>query len=193
MGCATKWVPPSDSHHRLVAIWIVVVVIMTCLGFVYFPLCMDLHKDGNYLAAGCKGFDNTGCEVKLIDLRNTSKFVGEFKGHSHDVTGVKFSSLGNGDEDLLISSSKDGSVYVRDNRSTNKEEDCVLASHLTGKNLTSLDTIPGGASDKHEFVVGATDGSMLLLSHSIKRSNEIKVDFATAEFFDAAGDVAATD
>ena len=151
---------------------------------------MDLHSDGNHLAAGCKGFDNTGCEVKLIDLRNISQFVGEYKGHSHDVTGVKFSTSqhGESEQDLLISSSKDGSVYVRDNKRSNKQEDCVLASHLTGKNLTSLDVFPINSSEnKHTFAVGATDGSLQLMSYSSKHANEIKVDFATAEYFDASG------
>jgi WD40 repeat protein len=80
-------------------------------GYVYFPLCMDIHSSGHYMATGCKGFDSTGCEVKLWDLRNTSKFVSEYVGHGQDVTACKFSEM---HSNLLVSGSKDGSVIAWD-------------------------------------------------------------------------------
>ena len=82
--------------------------------FVYFPLCMALHADGNLLAAGCKGFDGVGCEVKLFDVRNTKTPLSEFHSHRHDVTGCRFSMNSAGVTRGLISVSKDGSIALWD-------------------------------------------------------------------------------
>jgi len=164
--------------------------VLFCKGFVYFPLCMDIHQEGNLIATGCKGFDSTGCEVKIIDIRNPSSFIREYKGHTHDVTGVRFSSY----EDLY-SVSKDGSIYVRNHTLEEKE---VLANYLSGKNITSLDLINNNSnnnsssnnsnnnSDKQEFVIGSTDGSISILSYDKKyKPNEIIVEFSTTEYFTA--------
>lgn len=70
--------------------------------YVYFPVSVDVHASGHYLASGCKGFNTTGGgEVKLWDLR-MDKVVQEFTRHSFDVTGCRFVG------DNVLSVSKDG-------------------------------------------------------------------------------------
>lgn len=191
-------------------------------GYVYFPLCMDFHSNGHLLASGCKGFDSVGCEVKLIDLRNTSKFVKEFKGHSHDVSGVSFersaavasaSDLHESSSDLLYSISKDGSVIARDVRCDAESSDAsnhvadsssgggaLVASLLTGKNLTCLGAaqLSEGQSSA-QLAVGATDGSLLLVSlrEAVSAAGnpgggnsrpQLTVDFSSREFFDPSAE-----
>lgn len=106
-------------------------------GYVYFPLCMDIHKDGFMMATGCRGFNFVGCEVKLWDLRNTSKFLSEFKGHGQDVNSCKFLH----DDKVLLSASKDGSVIAWDIHSLHrKSSKSVAASSITGKELPYTDS-----------------------------------------------------
>lgn len=80
--------------------------VSTIPGYVYFPLCMSVHSSGYLLATGCKGFNGVGCEIKVWDVRSTSKPVSELKYHSQDVTDCKFSV----DGDYLYSCSKDGTI-----------------------------------------------------------------------------------
>lgn len=88
-------------------------------GFVYFPTSLVLSSSSSHLAAGCKGFNKNGCEIKIWDLRggksdNTNSRSGNspmkiqdlLGGHEHDVTGVRFV---NGDESLM-SVSRDGTL-----------------------------------------------------------------------------------
>ena len=87
--------------------------------------CFNTPLDGKYLATGSKGFNSVGCEVKIWDLRKTSAPFAELKGHSHDVVGVKYSEGGSSGARgssspgvpgglKLISTSKDGSIFVWD-------------------------------------------------------------------------------
>ena len=124
-------------------------------GFVYFPLSIDIHPTNNTLATGCKGFDASGCQVKLWDLRCTSKPVVELSGHTQDVTACKFSPDGN----LLVSVSKDGCIFSWDTAQTTQ-------SRLsTGKILTSLTFVDSEmitTRNHGAFAIGSFDGSVSL-------------------------------
>jgi WD40 repeat protein len=122
-------------------------------GFVYFPVCMAVHPEGNLLATGCKGFDGVGCTVKLWDLRNAAQPVAEYAGHSQDVVGCAFSAR---DSDLLLSTSKDGSVRVWDTTSGSAEmskPSAVASIPHTGKLNSCLAVPPGAIED-----LGVTKG-----------------------------------
>ena len=86
-------------------------------GFVYFPTSLTVSNEGNLLAAGCKGFNGNGCEVKIWDLRvgngKSPNLLHELGGHEHDVTGVRFMKNNTAEipEDYLVSVSRDG--YMR--------------------------------------------------------------------------------
>ena len=71
----------------------------------YFPLHLSYEEGGRLLAAGCKGFNGAGSEVRLFDVRfPTATATGtagtssetpqgerrHFTGHRQDVTGVSF-------------------------------------------------------------------------------------------------------
>lgn len=78
-------------------------------GFVYFPTCMTLDSSsGHMLAAGCKGFNGVGCDIKLWDLRyvKPGAFLNELRGHDADVTSCRYI----GDDSALISCSRDGTM-----------------------------------------------------------------------------------
>mmetsp|Transcript_11837 Transcript_11837/g.17914 ORF Transcript_11837/g.17914 Transcript_11837/m.17914 type:complete len:351 (+) Transcript_11837:91-1143(+) len=79
-------------------------------GFQYFPSCLAQSNCGNLLAAGCKGFNGVGCDIKVWDIRcvRTGKFLREFSGHQQDVTGCKFISVR--DIPGIVSVSRDCSV-----------------------------------------------------------------------------------
>jgi len=90
------------------------------VGFVYFPLAMDVHASGSFVATGCKGFDNLGADVKVWDLRATKGGTQgnvkvesataphfSYSGHGMDASSVKFIA-----RDTILSAGKDGSVMV---------------------------------------------------------------------------------
>lgn len=123
-------------------------------GYVYFPLCLALHRDEFILASGCKGFNSVGCGVVLWDIRNSSKPLHEFRGHSQDVTMCAF--LPN-HPDVLLTGSKDGSIMAWDCNSLSP-----LKSYSIGrKPLSSLCVI-----DSDLFAVAAMDGSISILKYS---------------------------
>eukprot|EP01038_Epipyxis_sp_PR26KG_P004742 gene4742-6653_t len=180
-------------------------------GYIYFPLCMDIHDNGYLLATGCKGFNSVGCEVKLWDFRNTSQAICDYKGHSQDVTGCKFSKQQLSNETgLLYSCSKDGTIFAWDWKATgNKTQDNVIDSFQTsGKNLSCMaltesianEEVPKKSSQKvvESLVMGSIDGSILISSlyertklNSKKETNqstssvdyELQLDFVSKERF----------
>jgi WD40 repeat protein len=134
-------------------------------GFVYFALCIDMSSDGVHMATGCKGFNGVGCEVKLWDLRDTSKPVREFQEHQQDVTACTFL-----DEASLVSCSKDGSL-----RMWSLQNSSSVASHSSGNNCkyTSLSRVdskststPAATTNPNPacFVAGTFEGHLELMS-----------------------------
>ena len=128
--------------------------------YIYFPISMSLHPTGYYMATGCKGFNSVGCEVKIWDLRSTSKPLTELRGgHSQDVTGVCYSETPSNKGDdyhstKLVSISKDGSINIWD---SNNEPVAGLPTAF-GQQLTSVAVGPPG--DEFNFIVSAFDGSL---------------------------------
>eukprot|EP00949_MAST-11_sp_MAST-11-sp1_P000096 g96.t1 len=89
---------------------------MTLQGYTYFPLCIDVSPDGNYILTGSKGFNGVGCELRLWDVR-TGKQLKEMTGHMQDTTGVAFvpAPVGSSSSSLCaVSVSKDQTVRLWD-------------------------------------------------------------------------------
>eukprot|EP01035_Chromulina_nebulosa_P019509 gene19509-25405_t len=149
-----EYVVTGRSEDLCVRIWDIrsnsYLPVATINDYTYFPLCNSFDSSGNYLATGCKGFNNTGCEVKVFDLRKSNQIVKNFIGsHDQDVTGCRFISDNN-----VISVSKDGLIMLWDIMNDSNDN---ITSTNTGKILTSI--IVTNASGK-EFVVGSFDGSL---------------------------------
>ncbi|KAG5192412.1 WD40-repeat-containing domain protein [Tribonema minus] len=83
-------------------------------GFVYFPLCLDVSEDGNYLLTGSKGFNSVGCEGRLWD-RRTGQVVQEYNGHAQDVTACLLApaALAASSGGAVITASKDQTIKAR--------------------------------------------------------------------------------
>jgi len=138
--CVRVWDIRSNSY----------LPVATINDYTYFPLCNSFDSSGNYLVTGCKGFNNTGCEVKVFDLRKSNQIVKNFIGsHNQDVTGCRFIS-----DNEVVSVSKDGLIMLWD--IMNDSNDNIISTN-TGKILTSI--IVTNPIDK-EFVVGSFDGSL---------------------------------
>ena len=120
----------------------------TINGYVYFPVSICIHENGNLLATGCKGFDSVGCTVKLWDLRNISQPINEYIGHNQDVIGCKFTSK---DSDLLVTTSKDGSLRVWDTTADNN-----TTTNITG---TTTDTTTNNTNNTN------TNANYAYISH----------------------------
>lgn len=173
-------------------------------GFVYFALCMDLHPDGNLLAAGCKGFNGVGCEVKIFDLRaigNGKQPVHNYHGHTQDVTSCKFLSGASGTnfggslmQKPLVTCCKDGTIRVWDvfqAPSTDTDEDPALDVLQTQRNYTSLAPLwstPGSTHTKNNmlsFAAGCFDGGtqhMSLNYDPVQNQVNINVNYSTPPY-----------
>lgn len=79
-------------------------------GFQYFPLCLGVDDSQPLLAAGCKGFNGVGCDVKVWDVRyfRPGKFLKEMSGHQQDVTCCSF--LPKSPSPMLLSGSRDSTL-----------------------------------------------------------------------------------
>lgn len=189
------WDTRNPSHHAPAQV---------ISGYVYFPVSMDVHAEGQLLATGCKGFDSVGCTVKVWDLRNTSQPLADYAGHSQDVVGCKFSTQ---NPDLLVSASKDGSIRVWDTKqaltsSGNGAVDssaCVASIPHSGKIISCL-AVPqehvvqhvcAGLSSQNSFAVGSNDGSVMVANIMPAGSDDAKkysidIQLTTAAYFDKA-------
>lgn len=148
-------------------------------GYVYFALCMDISSDGFTIATGTKGFDSVGCEVKIIDLRNPSKFAKELRGHSQDVSGCRFSEL---DNKTVISVCKDSSIIAWD--ITQEGDDAfVSTASASGKNLSSLGMLAPTAAGEDVFAVGSLDGCLMQMSFGHSTAG-FKFLESTSEYFE---------
>lgn len=141
-------------------------------GYVYFPVSMDVRGDGQVLATGTKGFDSVGCSVKTWDLRNTAQPLADFTGHSQDVVGCKFSAE---DPEVIVSTSKDGSVRAWNTNATSADQRSVACYPHTGK-LVSCLAVPPKSGDSGSvgasMVLGANDGSLTFASFAPGKDNK---------------------
>ena len=82
-----------------------------------FAGCWDIDESGNYIVTGHKGFNNSGCYVKLWDVRSfsddTVEPVIEFE-HSFSVVSAKFlyTPTRSQDKKYIISASADKTMRV---------------------------------------------------------------------------------
>ena len=133
-------------------------------GFTYFPLCVDVAPDGARVATSSKGFNGSGCEVRLWDLRRCGGGIGgggngggggpllrTLTGHAQDATACAFFSGGA----LLASASKDGTVRVWAAEEEDAQPRAVLAA--PGAALSSLCVGPAG---------GGAGGALLAAGHA---------------------------
>jgi WD40 repeat protein len=132
-------------------------------GFTYFPLCVDAAPDGARVATSSKGFNGSGCEVRLWDLRRcdgggggsggVGPLLRTFSGHAQDATACAFFSGGG----LLASASKDGTVRVWDTEAVEGAPPrAVLA--VPGAAFTSLCVEPRGAGGGALLAAGHEGG-----------------------------------
>lgn len=78
--------------------------VTTLSGYTYFPLCVDVTSDNLYAVTGSKGFNGSGCEIRVWDLR-MHKQLQLLTGHQQDVTGCKVTADGR-----IVSACKDGTI-----------------------------------------------------------------------------------
>ena len=133
---------------------------------------------------GCKGFDSNGCEVKLWDLRAPERCLTEYKGHSMDVTAVRYCPSSG----RLFSVSKDGSLfawngaYCSSSSGGGGVSPHVACRRGSGKHFTSL-VVHGGPAGA-ALLAGAFDGSLSRYSFS-EDSGSLLLQAATPPFFAA--------
>jgi WD40 repeat protein len=151
-------------------------------GYVYFPTSMAVHPGGTYLATGCKGFDSVGCEVKVWDVRKATAPCAELKGHSHDVTAVRYSP----DGALLFSASKDGSVYAW-GADTATYPRVAASPASVGHNFTSMAVLPSSGSAEVALALGAFDGSLSYYRYD-GAARTLEALHSTATYGAAAGE-----
>ena len=112
----------------------------TMTGYIYFPLCIDVIDD-YYVCTGSKGFDGTGCEVRVWDMRTTKQCVSELNGHRQSVVGCRF--LDN--KNRIVTVSKDQTLKIWNSNVTenseNSENNSVIVDILghTGSQFTCID------------------------------------------------------
>ena len=109
----------------------------TLTGYVYFPLCIDVVTDENYVCTGSKGFDGVGCELRVWDMRSTKECVSILSGHRQSVVGCRFL---NGSKNSIVSVSKDQTLKVWD-----VDRNCIAVDELghTGSQFTCVSVLDG--------------------------------------------------
>ena len=152
-------------------------------GFVYFPTSLTQSSSsgaGKLLAAGCKGFNKNGCEIKLFELRGgrggDSKspplLQQQLTGHEHDVTGIQFMQNcradgkcgGEGGQEMLLSVSRDG--YMRRWEGFSRSSGGAVGAEVISKRFlpsnrssyTCLDSWQGMFMDRNEADEGEGGG-----------------------------------
>lgn len=171
---------------------------MHITGFVYFPLCVDVHSSRSYLlGCGCKGVDGVGGEVKIFDIRqlqqnsnqNTgAKPIAVLTGHKHDVTGCSFSAISN----HILSVSKDGTCRAfcwsdagestATSVITTKVHETSLMIDSLDKFYTCMSTLSPTQSNTEVSYVGAIDGSVSKLEFG--ENNKLKSNTTRHELLD---------
>ena len=85
-------------------------------GYTYFPLCVDVSGDGNYILTSSKGFDGVGCEGRIYDRRQ-GQLLFTLDGHTQDTTSCAFLPRSTSNEQarpLAATASKDHTVRLWD-------------------------------------------------------------------------------
>jgi WD40 repeat protein len=85
--------------------------VQTLGGYTYFPLDVDVSRDGVYVLTGSKGFNSVGCTGMLWD-RRAGKVVTEYKGHSQDITACALLTVGPEERACVATVSKDETLKI---------------------------------------------------------------------------------
>ena len=133
--------------------------------FVYFPTCLKISPSQYMFATGCKGFDGTGCEIKLFDLRMPSTVVAEFRGHQHDVTGVAFMSS------YIASVSRDGTFRLWSCHASPVPHETQV---FQDKNHYTSLTRFGGSDSCGLFAVADMNGQLTIISSDVSEKDIYK-------------------
>jgi len=164
--CVRVW--DTRSPSRLPA--------MHITDYIYFPTSICLHSSKNLLVTGCKGFNSTGCEIKLMDLRMAGRVVTEYRGHGQDVTNCKIY------DDSILSCSKDGSVCIWGIDECAQRVTTMYKNKVVDDKLyTGISLI--GADSTLKFVVSSFDGSITLMTYDKTLSKLSSVPLSEAYFY----------
>lgn len=166
-------------------------------GFQYFPLCINIDPLQPLLAAGCKGFNGVGCDIKIWDIRyfKPGKFLYELPEHQQDVTSCQFLPIPN--SHLNLNNNSDNTILEKTNFQSSfltTSRDCTLKYwSISDSNSTknSISTYTDRSSyncldswydyDKKSWYccLGDMDGSVSIISlpsqsqsQSLSQSNE---------------------
>ena len=83
--------------------------------YVYFPLDTDVSSCGTYVISSSKGFDGSGCEGRIWDVRKPETPVFMLDGHQQDAVGCCFvSSVRGWEGKIMCTVSKDLTVRLWD-------------------------------------------------------------------------------
>jgi WD40 repeat protein len=124
----------------------------TMVGYVYFPLCIDVSADGRYIATGSKGFDGVGCEVRVWDRRQ-GQLLCEMQGHRQSTVGCAFL---HGGHTQLASVSKDQSIRLWDVGVEGVGREVFNDVGCTGGTFTCLSAAVAGT--KTRLYAGSSSG-----------------------------------
>lgn len=117
----------------------------------YIQTCCDVNSAGTCIVTGSNGFNGSGCEVSLWDVR-TRQPLGDLRGNEQAVNCVKF--LSNSEGNIVVSGSKDSVVKLWD---ITKRE-CILDKRLPGMgSVTDLISYPDGS-----VMCSSSNGCVLL-------------------------------
>ena len=83
--------------------------------YLYFPLCADTSKCGNFIATSSKGFDGIGCEGRIWDVRSPNEPLHQLHGHQQDAVSCVYLNMdlvNNVNSPLLATCSKDETIRI---------------------------------------------------------------------------------
>ena len=118
----------------------------------YIQTCCDVSSDGNTIVTGSNGFNASGCEITLWDVRG-KEMLCELRGHEQGVNCVNF--LPGTNNNIVVSGSKDSLIKLWDV----SRKQCILEKRLPGMGaVTDLVTFPDGRS----VMCSSSNGCVLL-------------------------------
>jgi WD40 repeat protein len=145
-------------------------------GFQYFPLCLAIDESQPLLAAGCKGFNGVGCDIKVWDVRffRPGKFLSELSGHQQDVTCC--SLLPNSSSPTILTGSRDSTLKCWSLDANDSENHTSAAVVTTFSDRSSYNCLDSWHSEEGLWLscLGDMDGSVSVLS--LKKGGGGKID-----------------
>ena len=91
----------------------------------YIQTSCDISLDGNLIVSGSNGFNGSGCQLNIWDIRNRTQ-IHELRGHLQGVNAVAFLPVQ--PSKTVVSASKDSVIKVWDL----EQESCSMETRLAG-------------------------------------------------------------